>query len=117
MDPSKPYVLNKNEYIGLDCDCMKKEDAEPTDGAECSHGQGPDDSKILEFAINVMFGNYRNEAYNNTGAYILNESNIEKISHICPALNLGDTTYWDLVNGSNSVDVDDDSMDEYFIRK
>jgi len=88
QDPSKPFEVNSVEYIGLDCDCLDRTDGSADDGSDCSHGSYPSDLKGIDFAINVMFGNYKNtDNYENTWAYSMNEDQLNQMAANCPGVN------------------------------
>jgi len=91
------HRITKNEYIGMSCDCNSGTDSKPIDGDDCNHSVAVSDSNFVRLLADISFTNQRISDVENTGAYLLSESELKKVSQTCPAMNLGNTLYFDLV--------------------
>jgi len=98
------FEVSKNEYIGLACDCMKGTDENPIEGSDCTHSVAISDSNFVRFLTNLTFTNQRIEDFQKTGAFLLTDSQLKQLSQTCPALNLDNTIYNELMSNQEIID-------------
>ncbi len=106
IEENETYQVNRNEYIGIKCDCMSDKNSKRIDGDECNHSVAVSDSNFVRLLANSTFTNQRVKDLENTGAFILSDTDLKIISKTCPAMNLKNTIYFGMIhNLLTSIDM------------
>jgi len=104
LNVDSKFEVTKNEYIGLACDCLTGTDEKPVDGSDCTHSVAISDSYFVRFLANVTFTNQRIEDFTNTGAFKLTAQQLDDVSQTCPAFNLDNPFYNEVMNSHYFID-------------
>ena len=97
QDSTKPYEVNKNEYIGAVCSCMTGTYDKRVDGTDCEHSSILADYNLASFLTNIAHTNQIIDQQT-VGAYNLTDDQISAVQKTCPAMNQGVSVYFQMLN-------------------
>ena len=96
------FRVNKNEYIGLSCECLGSTDDDRDEGADCAHSAIINDSYLMDFVSSILHTNQKIQDESKIGAYSLSDKEIKKVKEVCPTMNNGTSLYQQLFDGKSS---------------